>query len=258
MRLVNNKQSKDDAVVVPNEVADALEKAGYSFAAEEFRAPLIVSGTRIPRDYTKTGGLTDPLFSGDDVPEDLQWLWSFEHEGELLSTVEIELVLNILIQGKAGKFGNQYAGRRMTPRVLAAVAHATKECRVKYHVNVTSVIRELSTILSSNLSDFIDITEHGVRLKNTTGLDKAKFGAIQEIVETVTPHGRQVRIKMYDKMSAISLAAKLLDMTPPERKEISISGLEDRLNSALARKEAYRAVIEGELVEDEDDGESED
>lgn len=259
------KTEQQENVNVPDRVAGALEKAGYSVEADEFRA----KDLRRPKGTHeawwgagRSNRTSDPMFDGDEVQEDFKWLWAFEYEGEPLSEKDISDVISVLRGGKntmqCGKGGRKKVVPTVHPYLskpaMAALAHATKEYRVKYHLNVNSVVRELATIMTANLGDFMEITEQGVKLKDTSGLDRVKFAAIQEVVEIATPHGRQVRIKLYDKMAAVALAAKLLDMAPPERKEIAISGLEGRLAEALARKDAYRDAIEGEIVEDENDG----
>lgn len=132
------------------------------------------------------------------------------------------------------------------PRVLAALHEATKHAAQQWQISTSKVVRELASILDGNIADVCDVGPAGIIVKDFSKLPRHVTGAVQEIHETRNAQGTQIRIKLYDKMPAITLVTKLQGMAPAEKIDITVHGLEDRLSAALQR---VPLEIEGELVE---------
>lgn len=193
---------------------------------------------------------------GDKFADDFTWLWDFTYEGKKLTEREINFVILYVKEGfqaawKAHITSIGYAtecdeARWAKPRVLAALHEATKHAAQQWQISTSKVVRELASILDGNIADVCDVGPAGIIVKDFSKLPRHVTGAVQEIHETRNAQGTQIRIKMYDKMPAISLLTKLRGMEPAKEINITVSGLEDRLSAALQR---VPLEIEGELVE---------
>lgn len=191
----------------------------------------------------------------DKFADDFTWLWDFTYEGQKLTDKEINFVVLYVRNGFQAAWkvfkdatGNNDDGveRWAKPRVLAALHEATKHAVQQWQISTSKVVRELASILDGNIADVCDVGPAGIIVKDFSKLPRHVTGAVQEIHETRNAQGTQIRIKLYDKMPAITLVTKLQGMAPAEKIDITVHGLEDRLSAALQR---VPLEIEGELVE---------
>lgn len=184
----------------------------------------------------------------DRIADDYGWLWNFQHNNEIISLREANLVLKIL-SNPSNRLNLERGWA--TPMVLAALREATKEARVRYEISTNKVIRELGNILDSNITDFIDVDPTGIQVKDFSLIPRQKLAAIKAIHEIRNAQGVQIKIELHDKMAALNTAAKLLEMNPADKVEVKVSGLADRLNAALERVgKDDETIIEGEWVRD--------
>lgn len=193
----------------------------------------------------------------DKFADDFTWLWDFTYEGQKLTDKEINFIIVYMQNGfqvawKAycatidTNCTETYENRWAKPRVLAALHEATKHAVQQWQISTSKVVRELASILDGNIADVCDVGPAGIIVKDFSKLPRHVTGAVQEIHETRNAQGTQIRIKLYDKMPAITLVTKLQGMAPAEKIDITVHGLEDRLSAALQR---VPLEIEGELVE---------
>lgn len=192
----------------------------------------------------------------DKLADDYGWLWEFEHEGDHLTAKQIRFLVAFAGTGfktlipalQMAGYTNERSWAK--PVVMAALHEMTKANVKRWEISGYKIARELSSILNGNITDFCDISAAGIVMKDLAALPKEMTACIQEVQETRNAQGTQLRIKLYDKMAAINTGAKLLDLMPKEKIELTITGLEDRLASAMQRLRHEPQDIEGELVKD--------
>jgi hypothetical protein len=186
----------------------------------------------------------------DLTAEDYTWLWDFEYQGQKLNEQEIRAVLAV------AKAGFSFTGLRnennierhiAKPIVQAALHEATKDEKYRWQISAHKMGRELASVMHSDIRDFITIdpATNRISLKDLEKLPREMTCAIQEIHETRTAQGTQVRVKLYDKLAAINTAAKVMNLFPKEVLSLEINGLEEKLAAALNRLEGPK-TIEGQ------------
>ena len=185
----------------------------------------------------------------DSLADDYTWLYDFEYHGKKLSVEEITTILELakngfrLLASKSNVYSRSH--------VQAALHEITKNTRNPWQISSAKIGRELASILNANITDFISVEPgtNRISLKDLDSLPKEKTAAIQEVHEVRTAQGVQIRVKLYDKIAATNVAARMLDLFPKDTIKVEITGLEERLASALQRVE--RDAIDGEcLIED--------
>jgi hypothetical protein len=183
----------------------------------------------------------------DLVAEDYTWLWDFEYEGKKLSEPEIRAVLTV---AKAGfrlmgiKTDGNIEWHIAKPIVQAALHEATKDEKYRWQISAHKMGRELASVMHSDIRDFITIdpATNRISLKDLEKLPREMTCAIQEIHETRTAQGTQVRVKLYDKLAALNTAAKVMSLFPKETISLEINGLEEKLAAALHRLEGPKTI----------------
>jgi len=195
----------------------------------------------------------------DLVAEDYTWLWDFEYQGKKLDEPEIRAVLAVAKSGFSLTGLKDQSGLQKLiakPIVQAALHEATRDAKYRWQISAHKMGRELAGIMHSDIRDFITIdpATNRISLKDLEKLPREMTCAIQEIHETRTAQGTQVRVKLYDKLAAINTAAKIMNLFPKEVLSVEINGLEEKLSAALHRLENSPKTIEGtsEVVIDGD------
>lgn len=74
------------------------------------------------------------------------------------------------------------------------------------------IIRELARIAFSNPSEVVDFGFNGVELKESLFLDRDSMASIREVTEKRTSTGLSVSIKFHDKIKALELLGKHMNM----------------------------------------------
>jgi phage terminase small subunit len=132
------------------------------------------------------------------------------------------------------------------PHVREAIEHLL---RTRSGVTKTWLVDKLAAIIETNLADVAEWNELGdLVFKLPSELTDEQRVAVAEIVSERTKLGNTVKVKLYDKMSAMAHLAKLLNMLV-DRSEISgpdggpvevvdhKSRITERLN-AIAKRQA--------------------
>lgn len=221
---------------------------------EETRALVRSISPEISKDLerlrsVKNAKLPTDSEASDKEAVDLTWLGLFEYQGTRLDAEEIMTVITYLKNGMIDKpksvGGRQEALVLARPQVQAALHQATEHALRQWEINPSKILRNMHSILEGNITDFCDVNPAGITLKDLNTLPKHLTAAIQEVHEIRNAQGTQVKIKLYDKLPMINACIRLLDMNPAQKVEVTVSGLEERLNEALKR---VPLEIEGELV----------
>lgn len=190
----------------------------------------------------------------DRIANDLTWLWDFEHQGVRLKPKEIDFVIQYVRNGfepstALNKTGLSLDTAWANPTVLAALHEYTKNVPRQWQINPTKVVRQLHSVVTSNISDVCDITPAGVVLKDFSQLPRSVTDAVQEVHEIRNAQGTQIRVKFYDKLNAANILLKVMDAFPKEVLQVEFGGLEEKLVSAMQRlRHDEPKDIEGELV----------
>ncbi len=99
-------------------------------------------------------------------------------------------------------------------------------------VTADRVLQEIAAIAFSSMGTYADWGPNGIRLRDSAELEEADKAVVAEINSQALEHGGvQTKIKLHDKLSALSLAAKH-------------TGLLNDLNIAIATFRRYGFLIE--------------
>lgn len=189
---------------------------------------------------------------GDEIPADYSFLLDFTYDGKKLTPAELRAVLTFVGNGFMMPPGDVIHIPLYThPRVLAALHAVTEDAVKQFQINPNRVVRELSTLIGSNISDVMDIGPGGILVKDFSKLPREITAAVQEVQEVRNAQGTQIRVKLYDKVAAINTLCKLLGFNK-EKTEVTVSvDVGNRLDAALQRLKRVPEpdAIEGELAQ---------
>lgn len=100
--------------------------------------------------------------------------------------------------------------------IKARIAELQAEIGEKLGITQEKVLNELGKLAFTDLADVVEITENGVKIKNSEELDQQQLGAVAEVTESRTRKGEFVtttrKIKMHDKKGALDSLARHLGM----------------------------------------------
>jgi len=96
----------------------------------------------------------------------------------------------------------------------------------KTDIKIAKVLKELERVAFSDITNCLEFSASGVILKNSNDLGEDITGAISEASQTETKDGGTVKVKMHDKIKALALLTKYLDM---EKSKIELSGPDGEL-----------------------------
>lgn len=104
--------------------------------------------------------------------------------------------------------------------VRAAIEAALEARGERLAVSGDLVLKELAKIAFSDIRQVATWTEGGVRFRPSEEVDDETAAAIQEISESSTDNQRttrtQLKVKMHDKMKALTLLSQHLGLTPAD------------------------------------------
>jgi phage terminase small subunit len=83
------------------------------------------------------------------------------------------------------------------------------------------LLAELVAVGLANIEDYLVFGPDAVILKDSANISREVLAAISEVTQTETINGTQIKLKLHDKIPAISAAAKMLGLNEPEKKEIT-------------------------------------
>ena len=79
-------------------------------------------------------------------------------------------------------------------------------------------LAEIKSLAYSDISKIIDFSNGQITVKNLSQIDSR---VIKSIKQTTSPNGDSIQVTLHDKVQALSLLSKILDMFPDEKVEHS-------------------------------------
>lgn len=147
----------------------------------------------------------------------------------------------------ADKLGSQLLGNT---RVQAQIKKLQAKRLKRLDITAENVLRELAKIGFSSIKDFVEWEGVRVDLKNSDEISDEKAAVIAELSQTVTHTSANTKIKLHDKVRALNLLGRHLqlfidrvaiggdDMLGPVRIEDAKQELLDRVSGISARIKA--------------------
>ncbi len=98
------------------------------------------------------------------------------------------------------------------PLVAEAIAQAQAERAKRTEVKADRVLLELARIAYARITDVVDSGPDGLTLKQSSDVPDDAAAAVAELRETRGRSGRNLRVRMHDKLRAIELLGKHLGL----------------------------------------------
>lgn len=115
--------------------------------------------------------------------------------------------------GYSEKTANRIASENLSKPVIQEYIQELMDERSKrVQINADNVLQEIGLIGFANAKDYFEWTETGVRLKPSEELTREQASVIAELQENVSESGRSLKIKLYDKLSALEKLGKHLKL----------------------------------------------
>lgn len=124
--------------------------------------------------------------------------------------------------GKTRKSSTEIGSRlKRKTAVAAAIAQLMAE---RGNVTGSRVVEEIGRVAFARITEFIEVLDGRLIVKDTKQLTEDQQAAIAEISETIGEHGRTIKVKLHPKMDALDKLAKVLSMY---RERVEVSGSVD-------------------------------
>ena len=108
---------------------------------------------------------------------------------------------------------------------VPAVAEAIKEFQEKANEKTLDDIeiskRELRRIVQGDLRKVMSWGPDGVTVRPSTDLADEEAAMVAEVSETITKHGRTIKLKLHDKPGAIDKLMRIVGGYAPEKSELT-------------------------------------
>ncbi len=98
------------------------------------------------------------------------------------------------------------------PEMQEYIQQLMDERSKRVEIDADSVLQEIGLIGFANARDFFEWSEEGVRLKPSSELTREQTSVISELQENVSDGGTSIKIKLYDKLSALEKLGKHLKL----------------------------------------------
>lgn len=131
--------------------------------------------------------------------------------------------------GYSADTANEQGSRLLANASVRDEVQRLQEIRAqRTSISADRVLRELAKIAFANPSDVISWGPDGVRLKESDGLDPDVLPAVAEVSETQSEKSHTLRVKMHDKVGALTQLGRHLGLFNDKLKiEHDLSGLTD-------------------------------
>lgn len=97
------------------------------------------------------------------------------------------------------------------PNVLEYMEILKEDAAARVDLRLDRVLKEQMRIGFSRMDHFVSWTKDGVMLKGSNELSEDDLAAVQEIVQTETPAGMKIRVKLHPKQPALDQLLKYVD-----------------------------------------------
>ncbi len=91
------------------------------------------------------------------------------------------------------------------PGIRVAVQAARRYMALKLELSVDRILQEYQKIAYSDIKNYLKFDEKGVKVFNSSDVDTV---AVAEVQQVETEHGRQIKLKLYDKRAALDALAE--------------------------------------------------
>jgi hypothetical protein len=140
---------------------------------------------------------------------------------------------------------------RHRQHVADAIARLIEE---RTGVTRLRVVEEVNRLVFSTISDVLEIKNGQLVVKDHAQLTEDQLAAVASVEEVIARKGRTLRVKQHDKISALTLLAKLMGINS-DRLEVSGPGgspiaVDHTLGTARERIAAKLDAIAGRLPEE--------
>ncbi|MDQ7830712.1 MAG: terminase small subunit [Desulfovibrionaceae bacterium] len=98
------------------------------------------------------------------------------------------------------------------PHVKARIEAAMAERTARTRIRQDRVVMELARLAFSDIREFADWDEGGVRIRDSGGMGPEQSACIAEIVETPGKEGRKLRVKLHGKTRALEVLCRHLGL----------------------------------------------
>jgi len=129
-------------------------------------------------------------------------------------------------------------------KIQARIGELNKQRMKRININSDSVIKEIALIAFSNIGNVAEWTTNTVTLKESSRLTSGQMASIQSIEEKLGKFGGALKIKLYDKPSALVMLCRYLNILDGN------ANITDPADSAKKMKEAYLAMFQSVPMED--------
>lgn len=123
------------------------------------------------------------------------------------------------IRAGYSKNGARVTGHRLltNPNIEAQIAKKQKKAADAAEVTAADVLRELTRLAFSKITDYVSFSKRGVVLKDSADLNEGQVAAIAEVSETTTrtKKGRQYKtrkFRLHSKTTALQMLGQHLDL----------------------------------------------
>lgn len=118
------------------------------------------------------------------------------------------------IRAGYSKNGANVTGSKLLamPNILDAVKEAIDKRAIRTEVSQDWVIKRLKQIAGSDMADIADWNASGVTFKDSSSLSEDARASVQTVEETTNEHGGSLKVKQHDKIKALELIGRHLNM----------------------------------------------
>lgn len=103
-------------------------------------------------------------------------------------------------------------------QVLAYIEILKEDAASRVDLRLDRVLREQMRIGFSRIDHFAEWTSKGIKLKTSGDLSEDDLAAVQEIIQTETPLGPKIRVKLHPKQPALDQLLKYVDTHDGDQK----------------------------------------
>jgi phage terminase small subunit len=130
--------------------------------------------------------------------------------------------------GYSKKTARQIGQENLTkPVIKEEIDKALERRKKKIQVKADDILQELVKIGFADVKGTATWTASGIKLKDSDDVEDSVSAAIQEVQESVGPHGTAVKIKMHDKIRALKLLGDHIGMWTKDEQSQDPSYRED-------------------------------
>lgn len=110
------------------------------------------------------------------------------------------------------------------PEIQKRITRAIEARATRTDISIDKVVQELARVAFSDIQDFVNWNKEGVAIRDSKELNEDQSRAVSEIAEGIDgKNRRRVKVKLHDKVKALELLGKHLQMFV-ERQERSGPG----------------------------------